>query len=74
MSMVSCTVWIPEEAGARVDALVPKMASHPRWRAVRVTRSVVIRECLYQGLDNMEQEYGAPGKGELKRPANGHKG
>ncbi len=46
-----------EDITERADALLPIIAALPEYRALRVTRSVVLRLALMQGLDDLESKH-----------------
>jgi hypothetical protein len=51
------TLRLPNDLVDRLDALVPLVAAHPRWRAFgRVTRSTVLRLAVDRGLGPLEAE------------------
>jgi len=55
----STSLRLPEGTLARAGALVAFLKSRPTLRAVRVSRSAVLRIALLRGLDELECEAGA---------------
>lgn len=53
------TIRLPAELLARVEALEPKLQEGTHLRAVNVTRAVVLRLALLEGLDVLEQQAAA---------------
>ncbi|MCP4679903.1 MAG: hypothetical protein GY854_31305 [Deltaproteobacteria bacterium] len=46
-----------EEITERADKLLPIIAALPEYRALRVSRSVVLRLALLKGLEELEAEH-----------------
>jgi hypothetical protein len=63
------TIRLPQDLLERTDALIERIADLPEYRALRITRSVVLRLALDGGLDGLEARLGVNGK----RKAGGRK-
>jgi hypothetical protein len=48
------TIRVPQDLLDRVDALIDPVSELPEYRALRITRSVVLRLALDGGLDALE--------------------
>lgn len=51
------TVRMPGGTWDRAEALVQHLADRPEFRAARLTRSMVLRMALLEGLDALEARY-----------------
>ena len=51
-----------EEITERADALLPQIEALPEYRAVRISRSVVLRLALMRGLEELEREHKSKSK------------
>jgi len=56
------TFRLPRDLLERADALIERVAELPEYRALRITRSVVLRLALDDGLGALEARLGVNGK------------
>ena len=54
------TIRVPQDLLDRVDALIDPVSELPEYRALRITRSVVLRLALDGGLDALEGRLATP--------------
>lgn len=57
--MSSVLLRYPGEVDARIDALIEKMRDDSDLRAVRLSRSALLRMFVFEGLEAYERRYGA---------------
>jgi DNA-binding XRE family transcriptional regulator len=62
------TLRLPVDDLDRADELVPLLEQVPHLRAARVSRSLVLRLALYEGLAVLEKQYGAPATVQSPKP------
>lgn len=53
------TIRLPQDLLDRADALIDRVSDLPEYRALRITRSVVLRLALDDGLESLEARLGA---------------
>jgi len=54
------TVRLPQDLLDRIDGLIDPVSELPEYRALRITRSVVLRLALDSGLDALEARLARP--------------
>jgi len=53
------TIRLPQDLLDRIDDLIDPVSELPEYRALRITRSVVLRLALDSGLESLEARLGA---------------
>jgi hypothetical protein len=56
--MSTALLRYPADVDARLDALLDKVREDAEFRAVRLSRSALLRMCVFDGLDALERRYG----------------
>lgn len=56
--MSTALLRYPADIDARLDALLAQMREDAEFRAVRLSRSALLRMSMYEGLEALERRYG----------------
>jgi hypothetical protein len=62
--MTAVLLRYPPEVTARLDALLPLVKDDADFKAMRLSRSALLRMALYEGLETLEKRYGISAEAE----------
>ena len=62
--MTAVLLRYPPDVTKRLDALLEQVREDADFKAMRLSRSAILRMCLYGGLETLEKRYGISAEAE----------